>query len=73
MERALWTDERIDDMVDRVEKRFDQVDRRFDAMDRRFERIENELVSLRRDMHLGFMIQTSGLLGLAGVLLAHSL
>jgi DNA anti-recombination protein RmuC len=73
MERALWTDERIDDMVDRIEKRFDQVDRRFDAMERRFERIENELVSMRRDMHMGFMIHTSALLGLTGVLLAHSL
>jgi len=66
LERALWTDERIDDMVDRVEQRFDQVERRL-------ERIEDQLVALRRDMHIGFMVQTSGLLGLAGVMIAHSL
>jgi hypothetical protein len=26
VERSLWTDERLDDMVDRIEKRFDEVD-----------------------------------------------
>ena len=59
-------------MVDRVEKRFDQVDRRFDQVERRLERIESELVAVRRDMHIGVIALTSALLGLAGVMLAHS-
>ncbi len=62
----MWTDERLDDRFSRIDERFDQVDRRLD-------RVEQELVSLRRDMHMGFMVQTSGLIGLAGVLVAHSL
>jgi hypothetical protein len=77
VERSLWTDERIDDMVDRVEKRFDQVDRRFDAVDRRmearFDRLDAKIDDLRRDMNNQFIVTTSAILALAGVTIAHSL
>ena len=65
--------DRIEQRFDQVDRRFDAVDRRFDAMDRRFERIEDQLVTLRRDMHMGFMIQTTAILSLAGVMIARSL
>jgi hypothetical protein len=66
MERTVWTDERLDDRFGRIDERFDQVDRRLD-------RIESELAAVRRDMHMGFMVQTTAVLGLAGVMIAHSL
>jgi hypothetical protein len=66
MERTVWTDERLDDGFARIDERFDQVDRRLD-------RIESELGTLRRDVHVGFMVQTTALLGLAGVILARPL
>jgi ABC-type transporter Mla subunit MlaD len=40
MQRATWTDERLDDLVRDVDRRFDQVDRRFDEVDRRFEQVD---------------------------------
>jgi DNA anti-recombination protein RmuC len=80
VERSLWTDERLDDMVDRIEKRFDDVDRRFDAVDRRFEavdrrfdRLETKIDDLRRDMFNGFLVLFVAILGMIGTMVAHSL
>ena len=65
MERTLWTDKRIDDVVERIERRFDEVDRRFD-------RLEADIAELRREMHNQFVVTTGAILGLAGVVLANS-
>ena len=73
VERSLWTDERIDDMVHRIEKRFDDVDKHFDAIDRRFDRLEVELSAIRREMHTQFLVVTTALIGLAGAMVVHSL
>ncbi len=43
MQRATWTDERLDDLADRIDQRFDQVDRRFEQVDRRFEQVDRRL------------------------------
>ncbi|MFL5781696.1 MAG: hypothetical protein ACJ760_10325 [Thermoleophilaceae bacterium] len=68
MERTLWTDERIDDAMERIDKRFDDVERRLD-------RIEDELIAIRRDMHNQLILimfgQITGLLALAGLIVAH--
>jgi hypothetical protein len=66
MERTLWTDERIDDAMDRIEKRFEAIERRLD-------RIEDELVAIRRDMHNMMLAMMTGYLGLAGLILGTSL
>ena len=73
MERTVWTDERLDDRFSRIDERFDQVDRRLDRVEAELVSIRGEMASLRRDMQMGFMVQTAGLIGLAGVLVAHSL
>ena len=56
----------MDDTVDRIEKRFD-------AMDRRFDRLEDELRAMRREMHNQFLVTTTAILTLAGLMVAHSL
>jgi hypothetical protein len=66
MERTVWSDERLDD-------RFGSIDQRFDRIEGELMALRAEIASLRRDMHMGFMVQTTALLGLAGVLVAHSL
>jgi hypothetical protein len=67
MERTLWTDERIDDAMERIDKRFDDVERRLD-------RIEDELIAIRRDMHSQLLVimfgQITGFLTLAGIMVA---
>lgn len=40
MERAMWTDERLDE-------RFNGIDRRFDGIDRSLERIDRDIRDLR--------------------------
>ncbi len=40
MQRATWTDERLDDLAQTIDRRFDQVDRRFEHVDRRFEQVD---------------------------------
>jgi DNA anti-recombination protein RmuC len=40
MQRATWTDERLDDLAVGIDKRFDQVDRRFEQVDKRFEQVD---------------------------------
>ena len=64
MERTLWTDERIDDMVERIEKRFDDLERRMD-------RLEGEVSALRRELHQMMLVMLTGYLTLAGIMLAH--
>jgi hypothetical protein len=54
VERALWTGERLDDMVDRIEKRFDQVDARFEHFERRMDALDAGMRQLRVEMHRGF-------------------
>lgn len=41
MQRATWTDERLDDLALSIDRRFDQVDRRFEQVDRRFDRVDD--------------------------------
>jgi hypothetical protein len=57
MERTLWTDERIDDAMERIDKRFDDVER--------------GIAALRRDMHQVMLTMMTGFLMLAGIILAH--
>ena len=60
----MWTDERIDDAMERIE-------RRFDALDRRMDRLEGEMIALRRDMHHMMLAMMTGFLTLAGIMVAH--
>jgi hypothetical protein len=73
VERALWTDERIDDVVDRVDQRFAAGDHRLERLERRFDRLEDQIDALRREMHNQFLVTTTAILSLAGFLAAHSL
>ena len=54
MERAAWTDARLDDFQRNVDARFDQVDARFDRVDARFDRLEREVRDFRGEVHLEF-------------------
>ena len=63
MQRATWTDERLDGMVKDVDRRFEGVDRRFDQVDGRFDRVEGDIRELRQlvyylwgSMLVGFMV-----------------
>lgn len=33
MQRATWTDERLDEVGQRIDRRFDEIDRRFDHVE----------------------------------------
>jgi hypothetical protein len=59
MERTMWTDERLDQQSERIEGRFDRLDAKID--------------DLRRDVHNQFIVTTSAILALAGVMVAQSL
>jgi DNA anti-recombination protein RmuC len=48
MQRATWTDERLDDLAQGIDRRFDQVDRRFEQMDQRFEQIDRRFEQVDR-------------------------
>jgi hypothetical protein len=48
MERAAWTDERLDDLSRAVESGFDRVDRRFEQLDRRFEQVDTRFEETNR-------------------------
>jgi hypothetical protein len=59
MERAAWTDERLDDLADRVERGFDRVDRdirdlRVD-MTARIEALRQTMIRIGGGMLLGFI------------------
>jgi hypothetical protein len=65
MQRATWTDERLDDLAqgidwrfEQVDLRFEQVDRRFDGVDRRLDRIEDSI----RHLTAALMLTGGGLL-----------
>ncbi len=78
MERATWTDERLDDLSSRVDRGFEQVDRRFGQVDRRFDetnrRIDTLGVELRAEMDALRMtlLRVGGgmMIGLVGVIAA---
>jgi len=48
MQRATWTDERLDDLAQGIDRRFDQVDRRFEEIDRRFEQVDRRFEQVDR-------------------------
>jgi uncharacterized protein (DUF3084 family) len=48
MQRATWTDERLDDLAQGIDRRFDQVDSRFDQLDRRFEQVDRRFEQVDR-------------------------
>jgi hypothetical protein len=59
MERAAWTDERLDDLADRVERGFDRVDRdirdlRVD-MTAQIEALRQTMIRIGGGMLLGFI------------------
>ena len=62
MERTVWTDERLDDMVDRIDQRFDQVDRRFDQVDARMDRLEARMDAMQHQMVNFAIVQFAALL-----------
>jgi hypothetical protein len=78
MERAAWTDQRLDDLSNRVERGFEQVDRRFEQVDRRFDetnqRIDALGVELRSELEgvrLTILRVGGGMMiGLVGVIAA---
>jgi hypothetical protein len=84
-DRHVWTDERIDDMVDRVDKNIDllraemrlgfaAVDARFTAIDHRFTAMDERFVALDARMADGFTSlrrdMLHGVLGLASIFVA---
>jgi uncharacterized protein (DUF3084 family) len=48
MQRASWTDERLDDLAQHIDQRFEQVDRRFEQVDRRFEQVDRRFEEVDR-------------------------
>jgi DNA anti-recombination protein RmuC len=64
MQRATWTDERLDELSRHIDVRFDKVDerfklvdehfrivdKRFDQIDKRFERVEGAIQNVRTDL-----------------------
>jgi DNA anti-recombination protein RmuC len=48
MQRATWTDERLDDLAQSIDRRFDQVDLRFQQVDQRFEQIDRRFEQVDR-------------------------
>jgi uncharacterized protein (DUF3084 family) len=48
MQRATWTDERLDDLAQRIDQRFEQVDQRFEQVDRRFEQVDRRFEQVDR-------------------------
>jgi hypothetical protein len=50
VERASWTDERLDDLSGRVSGGFEQVDRRFEQVDRRFDETNRRIDALGSDL-----------------------
>jgi hypothetical protein len=47
MERAAWTDERLNDLSRHVDTRFDCVDARFDRVDRDIRDLRTEMTGMR--------------------------
>jgi len=78
MERAAWTDERLDDLARHLDARFDLIDRGFEQVGRRFDRLEDELrgmgSALRTEMNelRNVFVRIGGgvILGLVGVIAA---
>ena len=75
VERAAWTDERLDDFTRHVDVRFDAVDRRFDRVETGIRDLRVELVgefsALRTTMMRGFIGAGSGIIiALIGVIAA---
>jgi hypothetical protein len=86
MERARWTDERLDDLAMGIDKRFDRVDadirelrddmnKGFQRIDERFESMDAKFDSLQRNMLLGFIGLFGSIVGsvIAAVLAAIAL
>jgi uncharacterized protein (DUF3084 family) len=48
MQRASWTDERLDDLALHIDRRFEQVDRRFEQVDQRFEQVDRRFEQVDR-------------------------
>ncbi len=63
MERTLWTDERLDDAIDRIEQRFDAVERRMDRLEQRMDRLEQRMDELQRQMFNGFLVLFIAIMG----------
>jgi hypothetical protein len=62
MERAMWTDERLDDFAAHTSRRFDDLERRMDAG---FDRVDRDIRDLRLVM---FQIGGTMMVGLIGVI-----
>ncbi|HTR75335.1 MAG TPA: hypothetical protein VMH33_08785 [Solirubrobacterales bacterium] len=56
MQRATWTDERLDGLVKDVDRRFDQVDRRFDRVEGDIRELRQLVYYLWGSMLIGFMV-----------------
>lgn len=70
MERAAWTDQRLDDRFEHIDKRFDQVDARFDRVDADIRDVRTAIGSLQATLTRvggGIMV---GLVGVIGAILA---
>lgn len=56
MQRATWTDERLDGLVKDVDRRFDQVDGRFDRVEGDIRELRQLVYYLWGSMLIGFMV-----------------
>ena len=66
MERSVWTDERLDDMVAMNERRFEEFENRMDRLERRmdegFREIRSEIAAMNaRMLHAAIVMFASQL------------
>ncbi len=67
MQRATWTDERLDDLAHRVDMGFERVDRRFEMVDRRFEHVDRRFDKVEEAIR---QLHTTVVRGAAGLIVA---
>jgi hypothetical protein len=64
VERATWTDERLDARFDRIDHRFDRMEARmeagFDRIQGRIDTLQSALLRLTVSMSVGFLGMTAG-------------
>lgn len=77
MERHVWTDERIDDMVERHDKSIDRLEKSIGLlrsdMHAGFERMGEGFVAIQRQLLHAVLVNTSMMIATMATLLATSL
>lgn len=68
MQRATWTDERLDDLADEMRSGFQRVDRGFERIDLRFESVDRDIRDLRAELRSEVAVLRGEFGGLRGEL-----